>query len=60
MRKLERLRDAGRPGAVKVKLEMCGDVWFVLTQEISHREIDEASQKSDACQNVAEAALLYP
>ena len=59
MRKLEKLRDAGRPGAVKVKLEMCGDVWFVLTQEISHREIDGASQKSDACQNVAEAALPY-
>ena len=60
MRKLERLRHADRQGAVKVKLEMCGDVWFVLTQEISRREIDEASQKSDACQNVAEAALLYP
>ena len=51
MRKLERLRDADRPGAVKVKLEMCGDVWFVLTQEISRREIDGAFQKSDACQN---------
>ena len=60
MRKLEKLRDAGRPGAVKVKLEMCGDVWFVLTQEISHREIDGASQKSDACQNEEEPALQYP
>ena len=59
MRKLERLRDAGRPGAVKVKLEMCGDVWFVLTQEISRREIDGASQKSDACQNEEEPALQY-
>ena len=59
MRKLEKLRDAGRPGAVKVKLEMCGDVWFVLTQEISHREIDGASQKSDACQNEEEPALQY-
>ena len=59
MRKLEKLRDAGRPGAVKVKHEMCGDVWFVLTQEISHREIDGASQKSDACQNVEEPALQY-
>ena len=60
MRKLERLRDAGRPGAVKVKLEMCGDVWFVLTQEISRREIDGAYQKSNAGQNVAEAVLPYP
>ena len=60
MRKLERLRDADRPGAVKVKLEMCGDVWFVLRQEISHREIDGAYQKSNAGQNVAEAALPYP
>ena len=59
MKKLERLRHAGRPGAVKVKLEMCGDVWFVLTQEISRREIDEASQKSDACQNEEEPALQY-
>ena len=38
MKKLERLRHAGRPGAVKVKLEMCGDVWFVLMQEISRAE----------------------
>ena len=59
MRKLEKPRDAGRPGAVKVKFEMCGDAGIVLRQEISHREIDEASQKSDACQNVAEAALQY-
>ena len=59
MRKLERLRDAGRPGTVKVKLEMCGDVWFVLTQEISRREIDGAFQKSDACQNEEEPALQY-
>lgn len=58
MRKLERLRDADRPGAVKVKLEMCGDVWFVLTQEISRREIDGASQKTDAAQYVAEPELL--
>ena len=59
MRKLERLRHADRPGAVKVKLEMCGDVWFVLTQEISRREIDGVYQKSNAGQNVAEAALPY-
>ena len=60
MRKLERLRHAGRPGAVKVKLEMCGDAGIVLRQEISHREIDGAYQKSNAGQNVAEAALPYP
>ena len=60
MKKLERLRHAGRPGTVKVKLEMCGDVWFVLTQEISRREIDRAYQKSNTGQNVAEAALPYP
>ena len=60
MRKLERLRDADRPGAVKVNLEMCGDVWFVLTQEVSRREIDGSYQKSNAGQNVAEAALPYP
>ena len=59
MRKLERLRHADRPGAVKVKLEMCGDVWFVLTQEISRREIDGAYQKSNACQNEEEPALQY-
>ena len=61
MRKLERLRDADRPGAVKVKLEMCGDVWFVLTQEISRSKFDRGVyQKSNAGQNVAEAALPYP
>ena len=59
MRKLEKLRDAGRPGAVKVKLEMCGDAGIVLRQEISHREIDGAYQKSDECQNEEEPALQY-
>ena len=50
-------RQAGM--TAKARFEMCGDVWFVLTQEISRREIDEASHKSDACQNEEEPALQY-
>ena len=42
-----------------LSLKICGDAGIVLRQEISHREIDEASQKSDACQNEEELALQY-
>ena len=44
---------------VKARLEICGDAGIVLRQEISHREIDGAYQKSDACQNAEEPALQY-
>ena len=51
-------RQAGM--TVKARFEMCGDAGIVLRQEISRREIDGAYQKSNAGQNVAEAALPYP
>ena len=50
-------RQAGM--TAKARFEMCGDAGIVLRQEISHREIDGASPKSDACQNVEEPALQY-
>lgn len=50
-------RQAGM--TAKARFEMCGDVWFVLTQEISRREIDGAYQKSNAGQNEEEPALQY-
>ena len=50
-------RQAGM--TAKARFEMCGDAGIVLRQEISHREIDGAFQKSDACQNEEEPALQY-
>ena len=51
-------RQAGM--TAKARFEMCGDAGIVLRQEISHREIDEAYQKSDECQNEEEPILQYP
>ena len=44
----------------KARFEMYGDADIVLRQEISHREIDGAYQKSDECQNEEEPILQYP